>query len=84
MMFFKRAEFDRYVRFNSWGSARETFTWNDLCEVSIPIPSIEIQQSIAEIYNAYTQRKQIAEALNNKIKQICPVLIKGSLGEQNG
>lgn len=82
-MYFNRPEFDRFARFNSWGSARETFEWADMCEVSIPIPSIEIQKSIAEIYNAYTERKQIAERLNEQIKQICPVLIKGSLGEQN-
>ena len=37
-MFFNRTEFDRYARFHSWGSARETFTWNDLIEVKIPIP----------------------------------------------
>ena len=24
-----RSEFDRYSRFNSWGSARETFDWSD-------------------------------------------------------
>ena len=27
-MFFNRTEFDRYARFHSWGSARETFTWD--------------------------------------------------------
>ncbi|MBQ4470057.1 MAG: hypothetical protein II917_07970, partial [Synergistaceae bacterium] len=26
-MYFNRPEFDRYARFNSWGSARETFSW---------------------------------------------------------
>ena len=26
-MYFNRPEFDRYSRFNSWGSARETFSW---------------------------------------------------------
>ena len=25
-MYFKRSEFDRYARYNSWGSARETFS----------------------------------------------------------
>ena len=49
-MFFNRTEFDRYARFHSWGSARETFTWNDLIEVKIPIPDIAIQKSIAEMY----------------------------------
>lgn len=79
--FFNRTEFDRYARFHSWGSARETFTWNDLIEVEIPIPSIEIQQSIVNIYKVYLQRKAINERLKEQIKSICPILIKGSLEE---
>lgn len=80
-MFFNRAEFDRYARFHSWGSARETFTWEDLCSVQIPIPDISIQKAIADIYNVYTTRKQINEQLKEQIKNICPILIKGSLEE---
>ena len=80
-MFFNRIEFDRYARFHSWGSARETFTWDDLIEVEIPIPSIEIQKSIASIYNAYIKRKEINEKLKAQIKDLCPILIKGSLEE---
>ena len=80
-MFFNRAEFDRYARFHSWGSARETFTWEDLCNVKIPIPDISIQKAIADIYKVYTTRKQINEQLKEQIKNICPILIKGSLEE---
>lgn len=80
-MFFNRTEFDRYARFHSWGSARETFTWNDLVEVEIPIPDIEIQKSIASIYSVYIMRKKINEQLKAQIKDICPILIRGSLEE---
>ena len=78
-MFFNRTEFDRYARFHSWGSARETFTWNDLIDVKIPIPDIAIQKSIAEMYTVYNKRKKINEQLKAQIKNICPILIKGSL-----
>jgi type I restriction enzyme S subunit len=81
MMWFKRTEFDRFVRYNSWGSARETFTWNDIIEVKIPIPDIKIQKSIVNIYNAYVDRKGIKEKLKAQTKDICPILIKGSLEE---
>lgn len=81
-MFFNRTEFDRYARFHSWGSARETFTWNDLIEVEIPIPDIEIQKAIANIYSVYIKRKEINEQLKAQIKDICPILIRGSL--ENG
>ncbi len=76
-----RKEFDRYARYNSWGSARENFSFDDMCNVEIPIPSIEIQQSIVDIYKVYLQRKAINERLKEQIKSICPILIKGSLEE---
>ena len=81
-MFFNRTEFDRYARFHSWGSARETFTWDNLIKVEIPIPNIKIQKSIVNIYVAYKQRKEINEKLKSQIKEICPILIKGSLEEK--
>ena len=81
MLFLSRPEFDRYARFNSWGSARETFEWDDMCNVEIPIPDITIQKAIADIYKVYITRKQINEQLKEQIKNICPILIKGSLEE---
>lgn len=77
----RREEFDRYARFNSWGSARENFSFDEMCEVKIPIPDIEIQQDIVKIYKAYILRKEINEKLKEQIKIICPILIKGSLEE---
>lgn len=81
MLFICRTEFDRYARFYSWGSARETFGWDQMCEVRIPIPDIEIQHNIVNIFNAYKERKKINEKLKSQIKDICPILIKGSIEE---
>lgn len=81
MLFFSRSEFNRYARFNSWGSARETFNFEDMCDVKIPIPNISIQKSIAEIFTVYNKRKQINERLKAQIKDICPVLVKGAVEE---
>lgn len=80
-MWFNRKEFDRYARFHSWGSARETFTWNDLIQVQIPIPDLKLQKSVTDIYKAYKSRKYINGSLKERIKKICPILIKGSLDE---
>ena len=81
MLFFTRAEFDRYARFNSWGSARETFDWNEMCSVKIPIPDISVQKAIADMYSVYIARARINEQLKVQIKDICPILIRGSLEE---
>ena len=76
-LFFKRTEFDRYARFNSWGSARETFDWADMCNVKLPIPDIKVQEAIVTIYHTLETRKRINEQLKNTIKPLCPVLMKG-------
>ena len=81
MLFFTRPEFDRYARFHSWGSAREVFSWDDMRDVRIPIPDIKTQQSLANLFTAYNQRKEINECMKTQIKDICPILIKGSLEE---
>lgn len=80
-MLFEREEFNRYSRFNSWGSARETFDWEEMQEVRIPIPNIEIQKDIVNIFEVYNTRKEINEKLKAQIKDICPILIKGSIEE---
>lgn len=81
MLFFTRSEFDRYARFHSWGSARETFDWDEMCDVHIPIPGIDVQQYIANIFVVYQLRKEINEQLKAQIRDICPILIKGSIEE---
>lgn len=65
VMFFNRTEFDRFARFHSWGSARETFTWDDLVKVEIPIANITTQKSIVNLYTAYKERKEINEKLKS-------------------
>lgn len=71
-----RTEFDRYSRFNSWGSAREIFAYDDLCDVQIPLPPLEIQQKIVDLYNCYEECKRISEIAREKIKNLCPALVQ--------
>ena len=81
MMWLSREEFFRYAWFYSVGSVRDTFNYNLMKEVKIPIPEKDIQQAIVDIYNAYILRKEINEKLKIQIKDICPILIKGSIEE---
>ena len=71
-----RREFDRYSRFNSWGSARETFDWSELCRVKIPLPPIEGQRSIVNIYTCLEEAKKIASEAREKLKTLCPALVQ--------
>lgn len=75
-LFFKRAEFDRYARFNSWGSARETFDFSEMCRVAIPLPPIEIQRSIATVTHSLQEARRIVQDAKDLIKTICPALVQ--------
>lgn len=81
LMWLIRPEFGRYVYWASEGSAYEFLNYNNLASYKIPIPNIEVQRAIAEIYTVYNKRKKINEQLKAQIKNICPILIKGSLEE---
>lgn len=81
MLFFGRSEFDRYARFNSWGSARETFDWAEMCDVRIPLPDIAVQRYAVELYQAWRTRLAINERLKSQLKDICPILTRGSVEE---
>ena len=71
-----RNSFNAYSRFNSWGSARETFDWSEMCRVQIPLPPIQIQQKIVDLYNCYEECKRIAKEAREKISNLCPALVQ--------
>lgn len=75
-MYFNRPEFDRYSRFNSWGSARETFSWEDFCDIDIDLPSLEIQKKYVDIYNAMVSNQQCYERGLEDLKLTCDAYIE--------
>lgn len=81
MLWLIRPEFGRFVYWASEGSAYEFLSYNNLADYLIPVPEINVQQEIANIYNAYALRREINEQLKRQIKDMCPVLIKGSIEE---
>ena len=80
-MWFCRSEFDRLARFNSWGSARETYQWEDLCRFQIPLPSLEVQKAIVNIFQCAKEAKHIAEEADKLSREICPALIQKVIHE---
>ena len=81
MLWFRRSEFGRYVYRLSTGTSYEFLSYEDLSDYKIPLPNLAIQKEIANIYKCYIERQRIAEALKEQLKNICPVLIRGSLME---
>ena len=81
MLWFSRKQIDRYGWFASDGSIRSNLDLERLCEMEIPIPDISVQREIVNIHKCYIERQRIAEALKEQLKNISPVLIRGSLLE---
>ena len=74
MMWFKRPEFDRYARFHSHGSAREVFDWSEMCDVLLPIPSIEQQREIVSKYETISKRIKLNEQIIKNLEATAQTL----------
>lgn len=68
-MWFKRKEFFRYVAFVNFGSVREMFTYEDMCNVMLPVPPIEEQRRIVSEYQTVEHRIANNEALIQKLEE---------------
>lgn len=69
MLWFRRAEFDRYARFHSHGSAREIFDWEEMCNVELPIPAIEEQKAIVNAYETIERRIALKRKINDNLEE---------------
>ena len=81
MVWFSRSESDRRGWFMSDSSIRTNLDLDRFFEIHIPLPDKGMQESIVKLYSAYVVRRNINEQLKSQIKDICPILIKGSLEE---
>ena len=81
LMWLKRSELGRYIDFYTMDSVRNRFQFEELNIVEIPIPPIEFQNSIVEVFNVYNERKEYVTRLKNIIKDICPILVRGAIKE---
>ena len=65
MMWFSRNEFDREASYYAVGGVRGSLTWEDFCNMWLPIPSITRQREIVSEYETLTNRIR----LNNQMIQ---------------
>ena len=65
MMWFFRSEFDREASYYAVGGVRGSLTWEDFCNMQLPIPSISRQREIVSEYETLTNRIR----LNNQMIQ---------------
>lgn len=73
---FKRSESDRLGWFYSDGSIRSNLDWDRFCEFQIPLPPIDVQQAIVDVYHCMERAKQIAATARERLKTLCPALVQ--------
>lgn len=76
VMWFRRPEFDRYARFKSHGSAREIFSWEEMCDVFLPIPPIEQQRKIVTEYETVSRRIRLNEQMITRLEETAQTLYR--------
>lgn len=74
-MHFNRDEWDRWACFSSWGSSTEVFTWDALCDMSLDLPPIEVQQKYVAIYKAMLANQRVYEKGLADLKLTCDILL---------
>ena len=75
-LLFLRQEMDRLGWFLSDSSVRANLDWNRFCEIEIPLPPIEVQQAIVDVYRCANEAKQIAAEADRLSREICPALVR--------
>ena len=76
MMWFSRKEFDREASFYAVGGVRGSLTWEDFCDMKLPIPSIERQREIVAEYETLSHRIDINKQLITRLEATAQALYR--------
>lgn len=71
-----RSEFHRYCGYKAEGTTRDVFSFSELCRVRIPLPPLEVQQSIVRLYHCIEEAKGIAREARERLGTLCPALVQ--------
>ena len=83
MMWFRRPEFDRICWLHTDGSVRGGITWDDICRLELPIPSIEKQLEIVNSFKAITERIALKKRINDNLEAQVSAIYHSMFDEQN-
>ena len=76
MMWFSRKEFDREASFYAVGGVRGSLTWEDFCDMKLPIPSIERQRVIVAEYETLSKRIRLNEQMISTLEATAQTLYR--------
>lgn len=76
MMWFSRSEFDREASYYAVGGVRGSLTWEDFCNLTLPIPSIERQREIVAEYETLIRRIHLNEQIIQHLESTAQALYR--------
>ena len=76
MMWFSRSEFDREASYYAVGGVRGSLTWEDFCNMQLPIPSITRQREIVSEYETLTNRIRLNEQMIQNLEATAQALYR--------
>lgn len=76
MMWFSRPEFDREASFYAVGGVRGSLTWEDFCDLKLPIPPLSRQREIVAEYETLTRRIRLNERLIASLESLAQTLYR--------
>src|SRR5574344_1428649 len=74
-LLFSRDEWDREACYRSLGSSTEVFSWFEMCDMKIPLPTIEVQRELVDTYNGLKALAEQNEALAKPLTEACQAYI---------
>ena len=76
MMWFSRSEFDREASYYAVGGVRGSLTWEDFCNMRLPVPSIDRQREIVAEYETLSNRIRLNEQMIEKLEATAQALYR--------
>ena len=76
MMWFSRSEFDREASYYAVGGVRGSLTWEDFCNMQLPIPSVTRQREIVSEYETLTNRIRLNEQMIQNLEATAQALYR--------
>lgn len=76
MMWFSRKEFDREASFYAVGGVRGSLTWEDFCDMTLPIPPIARQREIVSEYKMLTDRIRLNNSMISTLESTAQALYR--------
>lgn len=75
-LWFRRPEFLRSTLFFAFGTIKDDFSHREMQRVKVPIPPLDVQHAIVNIYKCANEAKHIAAEADRLSREVCPALIQ--------